>query len=66
MKAIRIHEFGGPEVLKYEDAPELQPSPGEIRIKVIAAGVNPMDWIWKADPDSGITLTGSSPARSMV
>lgn len=44
MKAIRIHEFGGPEVLKYEEVPEPQPGPGEIRIRVIAAGVNPMDW----------------------
>jgi NADPH:quinone reductase-like Zn-dependent oxidoreductase len=44
MKAIMIHEFGGPEVLKYEDVQEPQPGPGEIRIKIIAAGVNPMDW----------------------
>lgn len=44
MKAVRIHEFGESEVLKYEDVPEPQPGPGEIRIRVIAAGVNPMDW----------------------
>jgi len=44
MKAVRIHEFGGPEVLKYEDVSEPQPGPGEIRIRIIAAGVNPMDW----------------------
>lgn len=44
MKAVRIHEFGGPEVLKYEDVPKPQPGPGEIRIRIIAAGVNPMDW----------------------
>ncbi len=44
MKAIRIHEFGGPEVLKYEDVPEPKPGSGEIRIRVIAAGVNPVDW----------------------
>ncbi|WP_440945759.1 NADP-dependent oxidoreductase [Methanosarcina sp. T3] len=44
MRAIRIYEFGGPEVLKYEDIPEPQPGPGEVRIRVIAAGVNPMDW----------------------
>ncbi|WP_269850083.1 NADP-dependent oxidoreductase [Methanosarcina horonobensis] len=45
MKAIRIHEFGGPEVLKYEEIPEPEPEgPGIIRIKVIAAGVNPIDW----------------------
>lgn len=44
MKAIRIHEFGGPEVLKYEDVPEPKPGADEIRIQVVAAGVNPMDW----------------------
>jgi NADPH:quinone reductase-like Zn-dependent oxidoreductase len=44
MKAIRIHEFGGPEVMKCEDVPEPQPGQGEIRIKIIAAGVNPVDW----------------------
>jgi len=44
MKAIRIHEFGGPEVLRYEDVQEPQPGPGEIRIKIVAAGVNPIDW----------------------
>jgi len=44
MKAIRIHEFGGPEVLRCEEVPEPMPDPDEIRIKVIAAGVNPVDW----------------------
>ncbi|MGB9927820.1 MAG: NADP-dependent oxidoreductase [Methanosarcina sp.] len=44
MKAVRIYEFGGPEVLKYEDVPEPLPEPGQIQIRVIAAGVNPMDW----------------------
>jgi NADPH:quinone reductase-like Zn-dependent oxidoreductase len=44
MKAIRIHEFGGPEVLNYEDIPEPQPGKDEIRIRIVAAGVNPMDW----------------------
>lgn len=44
MKAIRIHEFGGPDVLKYEDIPVPQPGPNEIQVRVIAAGVNPVDW----------------------
>src|SRR5271157_5665825 len=44
MKAIRIHEFGGPDVLKYEDVPEPQPGPNEIQVRVIATGVNPVDW----------------------
>ncbi|WP_349680985.1 NADP-dependent oxidoreductase [Methanosarcina sp. UBA411] len=44
LKAIRIHEFGGPDVLEYEEIPESQPGPGEVRIRVVAAGVNPIDW----------------------
>ena len=44
MKAIRIHNYGGPEVLQYEDAPSPKPAPGEVLIRVHAAGVNPADW----------------------
>jgi NADPH2:quinone reductase len=43
MKAIRVHEVGGPEVLKYEDVPPPEPGPGEARVKVEAAGVNFID-----------------------
>ena len=43
MKAVRIHEYGGPEVLKYEDAPRPKPAAGEVLIRVHAAGVNPVD-----------------------
>src|SRR6266404_2708097 len=44
MKAIRIHNYGGPEVLQYEDAPRPKPQAGEVLIRVHAAGVNPIDW----------------------
>jgi NADPH:quinone reductase-like Zn-dependent oxidoreductase len=44
MKAIRIHNYGGPEVLKYEDAPRPKPQAGEVLIRVHAAGVNPIEW----------------------
>lgn len=44
MKAIRIHKYGGPEVLKFEDTPRPQPNTGEVLIRVHAAGVNPFDW----------------------
>ncbi len=40
MKAIRVHQFGGPEVLTYEDAPEPRPGPGEVLVRVKAVGVN--------------------------
>jgi NADPH:quinone reductase-like Zn-dependent oxidoreductase len=43
MKAIRVHTFGGPEVLQYEDIPEPAPKSGEAVIKIDAAGVNFID-----------------------
>src|SRR6266704_2411998 len=43
MKAVVIHEYGGPEVLKYEDVPQPEPKQDQLRIRVIAAGVNPVD-----------------------
>jgi NADPH:quinone reductase-like Zn-dependent oxidoreductase len=44
MKAIRIHTFGGPEVLVYEDVPRPTAGPGEVLIRVFAAGLYPGDW----------------------
>jgi NADPH:quinone reductase-like Zn-dependent oxidoreductase len=44
MKAVRMHGYGGPEVLKYEDAPRPEAAEGEVLVKVHAAGVNPVDW----------------------
>ena len=43
MKAVVIHEYGGAEVLKYEDVPQPEPKQDQLRIRVIAAGVNPVD-----------------------
>src|SRR6267142_6663674 len=44
MKAVRINNYGGPEVLNYEDAPRPQPGEGEVLIRVHATSVNPIDW----------------------
>ncbi|MDF2682352.1 MAG: NADPH-quinone reductase [Brevibacillus sp.] len=44
MKAIRLHEFGGPEVLRYEEAPIPELKPGEVLVRVHAVGINPPDW----------------------
>ena len=44
MKAVRLHEFGGPDKLIYEDAPKPEPKEGEALVKVAAAGINPIDW----------------------
>ena len=43
MKAIVVHEYGGPEVLKYEEVPRPEPKEDQILVRVIAAGVNPVD-----------------------
>ena len=48
MKAIRIHQFGGPEVLQYEDVPDPSPKPGEALVKIDAAGVNFIDTYQRA------------------
>ncbi|GAA3735291.1 NADP-dependent oxidoreductase [Streptomyces tremellae] len=44
MKAIRLHEFGGPEVLRHEEVPVPEPAPGEVLVRVHAVGLNPPDW----------------------
>jgi NADPH:quinone reductase-like Zn-dependent oxidoreductase len=44
MKAVRFSQFGGPEVLEIVNLPDPHPGPGQIRIAVRAAGVNPSDW----------------------
>ena len=43
MKAIRVHEFGGPEVLPLEEVPTPQPGAGQVLVRVHAIGVNPVE-----------------------
>jgi len=43
MKAILAHEFGGPDVLRYEDLADPTPGPGQVRVRLHAVGVNPFD-----------------------
>jgi NADPH:quinone reductase-like Zn-dependent oxidoreductase len=51
LKAIRIHEDGGPEVLRYEDAPDPEVGPGEVLIRLRAASLNRLDlWVRKGLP----------------
>jgi NADPH:quinone reductase-like Zn-dependent oxidoreductase len=51
VKAVRIHEDGGPEVLRYEDAPDPVPGAGEVLIELRAASLNHLDiWVRKGLP----------------
>lgn len=43
MKAIRVHEFGPPEVMRLEETPDPEPGPGQVVVRIHAAGVNPVD-----------------------
>jgi NADPH:quinone reductase-like Zn-dependent oxidoreductase len=59
-RAARLRSFGGPEVLDVDEVPAPQAGPGQVRVRVTAAGLNPMDWIMTADADTaarfGLTL----------
>ena len=53
MKAVRIHEDGGPDVLRYEDVPDPAPGPGEMLVSLRAAGINHLDvWARKGMPSA--------------
>jgi len=60
MKAVRIHEFGGPEVLRVESQPRPEAGPGEVLVRVEAASVNPVDYKMRNGgyvPQSALPLT---------
>jgi NADPH:quinone reductase-like Zn-dependent oxidoreductase len=51
MKAVRVHQPGGPEAIRYEDVPDPAPGPGEVLLEVRAASVNHLDvWVRKGLP----------------
>src|SRR2546427_1880635 len=57
MKAARFHQHGGPEVLRYEDAPEPKPDPSEILVRVKACALNHLDiWIRQGIPAFQVPL----------
>src|SRR5437762_1679510 len=43
MKAVRVHEFGGPEVLRLEEVPTPHPGPGQVLVRICGVGVNPVE-----------------------
>ncbi|MFF7650591.1 NADP-dependent oxidoreductase [Streptomyces sp. NPDC007983] len=59
-RAVMYETFGGPEVLELREVPEPHAGPGEVRVRVAAAGLNPMDWILASTPEAaaqfGITV----------
>lgn len=64
MRAAINERFGGPEVLEVRDIPEPHAGVGQLRVRVSAAGLNPMDWMLIADDDSGRRLRAARAAQS--
>ncbi len=57
MKAVRFHEHGGPEVLRYEEVPEPAPTPTQVKLKVQAVALNHLDiWLRKGLPGVKVPL----------
>ncbi len=68
MKAIRVHQFGGPEVLKLEEIPEPRPGRGELLVRIKAIGVNPVDTYRRSgsNPDLKLPYTPGSDASGVI
>jgi NADPH:quinone reductase-like Zn-dependent oxidoreductase len=67
VKAVRFSQFGDPAVLKIVDLPDPHPGPGQVRIAVRAAGVNPRDWKKrKGLMDAGLPQTMGHEAAGVV
>jgi NADPH:quinone reductase-like Zn-dependent oxidoreductase len=68
MKAVRIHEFGGPEVLRYEDVPDPRPRKDQVLIQVKACAMNHLDiWVRKGLPGVNLPhILGSDVAGEIV
>jgi NADPH:quinone reductase-like Zn-dependent oxidoreductase len=60
-RAVLFESFGGPEALKLRDVPAPQAGPGQIRVRVTAAGLNPMDWFMTSDADTAARFGLSLP-----
>jgi len=63
MRAAINERFGGPEVLEVRDIAEPHARPGQLRVRVSAAGLNPMDWMFIADDDLGRRLRDARAAQ---
>jgi NADPH:quinone reductase-like Zn-dependent oxidoreductase len=61
-RAVIYEKFGGPEVLELQDVPEPHPGPGEIRVRVAAVGLNPMDPAIAATPELAARFNITVPA----
>src|ERR1700689_5116853 len=60
-RAVQLESFGGPEALNLREVPAPQAGPGQIRVRVTAAGLNPMDWFMTSDAQTAARFGLSLP-----
>ncbi|WP_134732092.1 NADP-dependent oxidoreductase [Amycolatopsis nivea] len=60
-RAVQFEAFGGPEALRVREAPVPQAGPGQLRVRVAAAGLNPMDWFMTSDAETAARFGLSLP-----
>ena len=63
-RAVQLESFGGPEVLNLREVPASQAGPGQIRVRVTAAGLNPMDWFMTSDAETATRFGLSLPVTA--
>jgi NADPH:quinone reductase-like Zn-dependent oxidoreductase len=61
-RAVQLESFGGSEVLNLREVPAPQAGPGQIRVRVTAAGLNPMDWFMTSDAETATRFGLSLPS----
>src|ERR1700752_2171843 len=61
-RAVRLESFGGPKVLNLREVPAPKAGPGQIRVRVTAAGLNPMDWFMTSDAETAARFGLSLPS----
>ena len=61
-RAVRLDSFGGPEVLDIREVPAPQAGPGQVRVRVTAAGLNPMDWFMTSNAQTATRFGLSLPS----
>jgi NADPH2:quinone reductase len=68
MKAIRVHQFGGPEVLQWKNVPDPEPGPNQVLLHVRAVGVNPVETYIRAGryPNLSLPFTPGTDAAGEV
>lgn len=66
MKAVVLHKYGGPDELRWEEAKDPEPGPGEVLVKVAAASINPVDYKMRSGEAKASSPSSSPPSLAVI